>query len=101
MVEYPRHYALEIYVGNPNNDRAFCRLETPAMSHPTYDTTTAIEPNSVQVGSFVLRLQYQCWSYECTFTAINAAVYKKSLNEAIIDYDLLGPINLFQIGLLW
>jgi len=48
VVEYPRNYALEIYVGNPNDEQTFCRLETPNMRTPKYDVTTAINAEGMQ-----------------------------------------------------
>jgi len=50
VVEYPKNYALEIYVGNPTDEVVFCRLNTPKVSSPYYDATVAVQPGSTRVS---------------------------------------------------
>ncbi|XP_067945012.1 uncharacterized protein [Watersipora subatra] len=43
LVEYPRNYALEIYVGAQSEVKSTCRMETPGKRYaPSYDVTTVV-----------------------------------------------------------
>lgn len=65
MVEFPRNYALEIYVGNPNMQKVSCRLRTDRQTSPTYDQEMIIEKEGVRV-IYYLHSYYSYYYYSFT-----------------------------------
>lgn len=95
-MEYPRNYALEIYVGNANDQTTFCRLYTPKIIRPHYDATVSIAPGTSQefavspaLRALGTRKMYNAITIECDRSVDVMGVNKETYsNDAFLAFPV-------------